>query len=148
LAAILSFVAVDSDADDLAAVYSIRRTIMALPGDTDPCWIETKTVSAAHDVLIGGGSLALPATAPSGVTPGATLICVDPSHDPKMPDAVRAAARSVDALMLSAGDLATRKRDALQRGFEVDDDEWRSLAEYGFGVLAESTERSLSGAGA
>jgi len=106
------------------------------------------SVSAAHDVLIGGGSLALPATAPSGVTPGVTLICVDPDHDPNMPDAVRAAARSVDALMLSADDLATRKRDALQRGFEVDDEEWRSLAEYGFGVLAESTERSLRGAGA
>jgi hypothetical protein len=36
----------------------------------------------------------------------------------------------------------------MRHGFEVDEDEWRSLAALGFGVLAESTERSLRGAGA
>jgi hypothetical protein len=129
LVAVLGFAAEGSDAVDLARLYSARRTIAALPDGTAIEW---------------DAAIALPGHEPA--RRGVTLTCVDPARHADFEAGILAAA--ADAAILSADDIEARTLDAMREGVEVDAAAWRRLADGAYGVLAESTERSLRGAGA
>ena len=136
LAAQLSFRSEGGDATDLSDIYSPDRTIVGLPGGEAPWWIESDT---AFDDLAARIQPAEPAV---------TLTCVDPARYPDYADAVRAAAADAGVAIATPDEIAENDRGKMRDGWTADDAEWRSLATYGFGVLAESTERSLRSAGA
>lgn len=135
-AATLSFIGEGEDARVLSDVYSGARTIVGLPGEEAPWWIESST---AYVDFVEKQRQA---------EPGVTLTLVDPARHLTHTDAVRAAAVELDLAMIAPETLAQADRAKMRKGWEVDDAEWRSLAEFSFGVLAESTEKSLRSAGA
>lgn len=136
LAAILSFSAEDRDAQILSGIYSADRTIAGLPGSDAPWWIEADRTDAFADIVDTDPAHAV------------SLTCVDPARHPDFPDKVRAAATDAGIPVSSPAEVAAADREKMRHGFEVDEAEWRSLAAYGFDVLAQSTERSLHSAGA
>ena len=136
LAAHLSFRGEGADAADLDALYSRDRTVIALPADPAPWWIE---IDKAFGDLASSNEMR---------APGAVLTCVDPVRHPGYADTVRAAARNAGATICAPDEVAKDDWVKMRDGWDVDDADWRSLAEFGFGVLAESTERSLRSAGA
>ncbi len=129
LVAVLGFTAQGSDADDLAALYSAGRTIAALPDGTAIEW---------------DTAIALPGHAPAA--DGVTLSCVDPARHPAIGTEILAHAHG--AMVLSRDEVAAKFDHAMRHGLAVDAAAWRRLADSAFAVLAESTERSLRGAGA
>lgn len=136
LAAHLSFRSEGDDAVVLGDIYSRNRTIVGLPGNNAPWWFETDTAFAN---LANGMELAEPSVA---------LTCIDPLRFPEFVDGVRVVASGFGSGRVTPAEIVENDRVKMREGWQVDDIEWRSLAEYGFGVLAESTEKSLRSAGA
>jgi hypothetical protein len=129
LIGVLSVRAHGTDAQDLAALYSARRTIAALPDGTAIEWDRI---------------MVLPGHAP--VESGATLTLFDPVRHGGIGAQILSAADG--AIILRGDDVAARTRAVMREGVEVDGAAWRRLAQRAFGVLAQSTEQSLRGAGA
>lgn len=136
LAAQLSFRSEKRDAAILGDIYSPDRTIIGLPGNGSPWWIESDN---AYSDRTMDAEL---------IEPGVVLTCVDPLRDPNFFDGVREIAVNRGATVAMPDEIADNDHVKMRDGWHVDDAEWRSLAEYSFGVLAESTEQSLRSAGA
>ena len=110
--------------------------MVGFPGEEAPWWIETDVAySDFVDKKIQ-------------TEPGMILTLVNPAHDPAHTEAVRRSADELGLTMITPDTLAESDRLRIREGWDADDAEWRSLAEFSFGVLAESTEQSLRSAGA
>ena len=154
LACFLSF-ACDPDgheAADLAALYSIARTGVALPGDDGVRWIDFAVATANHDRLMAGADPAatdldddafVPSEAP---TPGVALVCWQPDRD--FGDSIVAQAIAAGARVLEPAAVAALDRAVIERGIAVDDDQWRSLASHALTTVIPGSKESLAGAGA
>jgi hypothetical protein len=129
LVAVLSVTAQSTDAQDLAVLYSARRTIAALPDGTAIEW---------DDAIV------LPGHTPA--ESGVTLTLADPARHAGIGAQIVSAADG--AIILSGDAVTARHRDVMRNGVEVDAAAWRRLAQRAFRVLAQSTEQSLRGAGA
>lgn len=132
-AAQLAYTSQGRDSAALSGIYSPSRTIIGLPGPDAPWWFETDTAIENF------------AWTDERTAPGVTLTLADPNS---YETDIRKIIAERGLKMRTPGEIAENDRRKMRDGWEADDAAWRSLAAYSFGVLAESTERSLHSAGA
>ena len=141
----------DEEASDLAALYSMARTIVALPGDDGVRWIDFAVATANHDRLMAGADPAatdlgadafMPSEAP---TPGVAVVCWQPDRD--FGDVIVAQATAAGARVNEPAAVAALERAVIEHGIAVDDDQWRGLATHALTTVIPSSEESLAGAG-
>lgn len=145
-----------AEAADLRVLYSPGRSIVAIPGDGAPHWIEAASAPVAHDRLMRD------AAAPRDVF---AADCLTPADDPQpgfivvlqrleaaaladTRDALLDAASRAGATVLDPGAVRALHRRALRDGFDVDPDDYYPLARYGLTTVIPSTEDSRAQAGA
>ena len=139
---------------DLEALYSAGRTVLALPGEPTPLWIELPVAAGRHENLFARGSdaeetwpsdfLERAETNPTGVT---LSVARPKTVDAKgLAQRLRAEAQSLDLKEPKA--VAALERKALQEGVEVPESIYYPLARYGLTTLVAASEDSRAQAGA
>jgi hypothetical protein len=160
LAAVVTFQAEagSGEAEDLATLYSAGRGIVALPlpGAPAPLWAELAAAPTLHGLIFAealplGEALAENALVPAADDqPGCSLLCLDPAalDLESFAATLRRAARDDGAKLLEPAEVAQLKRQAVERGLEVDDRAWQRLARFALTAVVPSSEESRAQAGA
>ena len=160
LAAVVTFQAEagSGEAKDLAALYSAGRGIVALPlpDAPAPLWAELAAAPALHGLIFAealplGEALAENALVPAAdAQPGCSLLCLDPAalDLESFAATLRRAARDGGAKLLEPAEVAQLKRQAVERGLEVDGRAWQRLARFALTAVVPSSDESRAQAGA
>ena len=142
------------EAADLDALYSAGRTVVAMPDEPAPLWIELPTAAGRHEHLFAPGPdseeiwpsdfLERAETNPTGIT--LSVARPETVTAVALAQRFRAEAQSLDLKEPEA--VAALERRALQEGVEVPEGIYYPLARYGLTTLVPASEDSRAQAGA
>lgn len=156
LACALSFQCEPEDADDLAALYSQGRTIVALPSEPAPLWVELPGAAQSHVRLLTVGPGAGEAWPDDSLKPadqaepGVALMVarLERAQAHSLAERLRTEAPAAKATLLEPDAVEALERRALRDGVEVPDEIYYPLARFGLTTLVPASEDSRSQAGA
>ena len=145
------------EAGDLAALYSPARSIIALPADGHPLWIEAPFASSAHAALLAGELPGEPAELLRALLspgeagkPGFAVACYAPEAGAlgELAAQARELAAATGARVWEPGAVAEAWRRLICDGLEVEDALYYSLANFGLTTVIRGSESSRRQAGA